>query len=103
VAIENLRKAKNPTWKTKAFFTIRTKNFLIHDCRLVLAPTGRLIAHLPYKEYMENGQKRYEPVIEFLDVDYLEAVTAQAIEAYESLLGNKKRPPRNINPDSPKG
>jgi len=52
--IENLRLTKNPKWKTRAFFTLRTKNFLIHNCRLVLADTGRLIAMMPYTEYREQ-------------------------------------------------
>jgi hypothetical protein len=85
--IENMRKALNPTWKTKAYFSLRTKNFLIHDCRLVLADTGRLIAHLPYK----GSGPTYEPVIESLDVDYLEAVTALAVEAYQELGRRHKK------------
>ncbi len=83
--IENMERAKNPTWKTKAFFTIRTKNFLIYRCRLVMAPTGRLIAHLPYREYVKKGKTIYEPVIKFLDLDYLEVVTQEAVKAYEAL------------------
>ena len=88
--IENMRKAPDSTWKTKAFFSLRTKNFLIHGCRLVLADTGRLIAMMPYREYRERGVMKFEPVIEALDVDYLEAVTALAVEAYQELVG---RPP----------
>ena len=83
--IKNMRKAKNPDFKTKAFFDIVTKNFIIHNCRLVLAGTGRLIVMLPYQEYMSNGRKVFEPVIEFLDVDYIEAVTQDAIIAFEKV------------------
>ena len=88
--IENLRLAENPKWKTRAFFNLRTKNFLIHDCRLVLADTGRLIAMMPYKEYREHGVMKFETIIEALDVDYLEAVTAQAVESYNECLRRKK-------------
>ena len=88
--IENMRLAKDPTWKTRAFFNLRTKNFLIHGCRLVLAPTGRLIVMMPYKEYRSQGQKKFEPVIEALDVDYLEAVTGMAVEAYQKLVSGEK-------------
>ena len=84
--IENLRLTKNPKWKTRAFFTLRTKNFLIHNCRLVLADTGRLIAMMPYTEY----RKQFVPIIEVLSVDYLEAVTAQAVEVYHECLRRKK-------------
>jgi len=84
--IENLRLTKNPKWKTRAFFTLRTKNFLIHNCRLVLADTGRLIAMMPYTEYREQ----FVPIIEVLSVDYLEAVTAQAVEVYHECLRRKK-------------
>jgi NH3-dependent NAD+ synthetase len=85
-----MRKAPDPTWKTKAFFDLRTKNFLIRGCRLALADTGRLIVMMPYKEYTVRGQKKFETVIEALDVDYLEAVTAQAVEAYQEQIGHEK-------------
>ena len=84
--IENLRLTKNPKWKTRAFFTLRTKNFLIHNCRLILVDTGRLIAMMPYTEYREQ----FVPIIEVLSVDYLEAVTAQAVEVYHECLRRKK-------------
>ena len=88
--IENLRLTKNPKWKTRAFFTFRTKSFLIHNCRLVLADTGRLIAMMPYTEYRERGIMKFVPIIEILSVDYLEAVTAQAVEVYHECLRRKK-------------
>jgi DNA-binding cell septation regulator SpoVG len=88
--IEKMRKAPDPTWKTKAFFTLRTKNFLIHNCRLVLADSGRLVVQMPYTSKLERGKKTFEVVIEPLSVDYLEAVTAQAISAYQECLGKKK-------------
>jgi len=88
--IEKMRKAPDPTWKTKAFFSLRTKNFLIHNCRLVLADSGRLIAMMPYKEYRQGGVMKFETIIEALDVDYLEAVTAQAVEVYQELCRHKK-------------
>lgn len=87
--IENLRLAPDSTWKTKAFFNLRTKNFLIRDCRLVLADTGRLIAMMPYKEFRERGVMKFETIIEALDVDYLEAVTAQAVEVFRAVEGKK--------------
>jgi DNA-binding cell septation regulator SpoVG len=88
--IEKMRKAPDSTWKTKAFFSLRTKNFLIHNCRLVLAENGRMIAMMPYREYRERGVMKFETIIEPLAVDYLEAVTALAVEAYQELVG---RPP----------
>ena len=88
--IENMRPVKDPKWKTRAFFNLRTKNFLIHDCRLVRADTGRLIAMMPYKEYRQGGVMKFETIIEALDVDYLEAVTAQAVEVYQELCRHKK-------------
>lgn len=83
--IENMRKATDPKFKTKAFFDIVTKNFRIRSCRLVAAPTGRLIVMLPYREYLSGGRKVYDPVIEFLDVDYIEAVTQEALTAFEKV------------------
>lgn len=89
-----MRKAPDPTWKTKAFFSIRTKNFLIHNCRLVLADTGRLIVQLPYTSKFEFGRNTFSPIIEPLSVDYLEAVTALALEKFESLC--KKAPHKGL-------
>ncbi len=87
MVIKNMKRAKNlPGWKTKAFFSVETKNFIIHNCRLVLADTGRLIAHLPYEQHPEGGRIVYGgPVIEFKDLDYLEAVTEAAVKAYDAL------------------
>ena len=82
-----MTKVDRPGWKTKATFTVETKNFLIHQCRLVLADTGRLIADMPYREFMSRGQKKYEKIIEILDVDYLEAVTSAALEEAGRLWG----------------
>ena len=76
--ILNLTKVDRPGWKTKATFTVETKNFRIHQCRLVLGETGRLVADMPYREFMSRGQKKYDNIIEILDVDYLEAVTSAA-------------------------
>lgn len=74
----NMVKLKNPEWRTKAFFSIDTVNFLIHDCRLVEAPSGRLVVQMPYRT------KLSEPVIHIKDIDYLEAVGMEAIKVYES-------------------
>ena len=84
--IKNMVKAKNPSFRTKAFFSIETKNFLIHNCRLVLADSGRLVVQMPYREYQSNGQKKYDPIIQIKDFDYLEAVGQDAVSAYEALL-----------------
>jgi len=83
--IKNLRKVKNPTGRTRAFFSVETKNFIIHDCRLVQTDSGSLVGHLPFKRYISQGRKVYEPVIEFKDLDYLEVVTAEAVKAYDLL------------------
>jgi hypothetical protein len=85
VTVINMRRATNPDHKTKAFFDFKTKNFLIRGCRLVLAPTGRLIVMLPYREYTHKGKKMFDTVIEFLDIDYIEAVTSEAIQTYDQL------------------
>ena len=83
--IENMRKAKDPKFKTKAYFDIVTKNFKIHNCRLVMADTGRLIVMLPYREYLSKGRKIFETIIEFLDIDYIEAVTQEALVAFKKV------------------
>jgi hypothetical protein len=85
VTVINMRRDPNLSHKTKAFFDFKTKNFLIRGCRLVLAPTGRLIVMLPYREYTHKGKKVFETVIEFMDIDYIESVTAEAIKTYEQL------------------
>jgi len=41
---------------------------------------------MPYTEYREQ----FVPIIEVLSVDYLEAVTAQAVEVYHECLRRKK-------------
>ena len=84
--IKGMVKAKNQAFKTKAFFSIVTKNCTIHDCRLVMADSGRLIVQMPYREYQANGQKKYMPIIHINDTDYLEAVGSEAVKVYESLL-----------------
>jgi DNA-binding cell septation regulator SpoVG len=78
-------KAKNPDFKTKAFFSIVTKNFVINDCRLVRAESGKLVVLMPYREYMDRGVKKFMPIIHIQDVDYLEAVGQEAVKVYESL------------------
>lgn len=84
--IKGMVKAKNPAFKTKAFFSIVTKNFTIHDCRLVMAGSGKLFVQMPYREYQAGGQKKYMPIIHINDTDYLEAVGSEAVRAYEALL-----------------
>jgi hypothetical protein len=76
--IRGMIRTKDPSWKTKAFFSVDTKNFIIHDCRLVESPSGRLVVQMPYRS------KLTEPVIHIKDVDYLEAVGEAAIMVYES-------------------
>ena len=85
--ILNLTKVDRPGWKTKATFTVETKNFRIHQCRLVLGERGRLVADMPYREFMSRGQKKYDKIIEILDVDYLEALTSAALEEAGRLWG----------------
>ena len=77
--IKNMVKTKDPTWFTKAFFSIETKNFLIHGCRLVTGNKGRLVVQMPYKDKLSN------PIIHIKDNDYLEAVGEEAVKLYESL------------------
>ena len=71
--------------RTKAFFDIETKNFIIYQCRLVQADSGRLIIHLPYRQYTVRGKKIYDPIIRFKDVDYIEALSEEAIKTYNAI------------------
>jgi hypothetical protein len=88
VEIKNLIRLRKPIkWgngEIVAKFNIETKNFLIRDCSLVLAPSGRLIVQLPYRTYTYGGQLRQEAVIEFKEVDFLEAIGQDAVRVYEA-------------------
>jgi DNA-binding cell septation regulator SpoVG len=81
----NMRKVQKPQGRTRAFFTLETENFLIHDCRLVETDSGRLVAHLPFKTYDAGGRRGiYEPVVEFKDLDYLNWITEEALKVYNA-------------------
>jgi len=83
--IKNMRKVKNPDSKTKALFSVETKNFIINDCRLELAGSGKLIARLPFSVEIFQGRTYYRPIIEFKDLDYVEAISEAAVKAYEAI------------------
>ena len=89
--IKGMVSAKNPDFKTKAFFAIETKNFVIQDCRLVQTHTGKLVVQMPYREYMDHGQKKFMPIIHVKDIDYLEAVGEEALKVYNSISKPSKR------------
>ena len=78
-------KTKDPTWWTKAFFAIETKNFIIHGCRLVTGDKGRLVVQMPYKDKLTN------PIIHVKDTDYLEAIGEEALKVYNSISKSSKR------------
>lgn len=79
--ILNMRKVKNPEFKTRAFFDLETKNFYIHDCRLVMGNKDRLVVMMPFKMV----KNRFHSVIEIKDVDYLEAVGEKAVRIFEEI------------------
>ncbi len=93
--IRNMRRAKAEpewNWDTKAFFSVKTKNFTLHNCRLILAPSGKLVPQFPRERHMEIGRMVEGPVIEFDDLDYLEAVREAAVKVYEVLAAKGKYP-----------
>ncbi len=83
--IKNMRRVKGSGKNIVALFSVETKNFIVNDCRLELAETGRLIARFPFTEETYQGRTYYKPIIEFKDLDYLEAVGQAAVKAYEAL------------------
>ncbi len=83
--IKFMTPTQNPDFKTKAYFSVETKNFYIHGCRLVMGSQGRLVVMMPFRESVKKGVKIFESVIEIKNVDYLEAVGEMAVKVYESL------------------
>ena len=48
----------------KAFASVRLGGVTIHDCRIGQQPRQRCWVSLPQREYTQDGQKKYAPVVE---------------------------------------
>lgn len=81
--IKHLTKINKEGSKTRAFFSIETKNFIINDVRLVEGPNGGLFAALPSREYVnKKGEKKYQPIIWIKDLDVIKAISEEAVRVY---------------------
>ncbi len=85
MVIKNMRKVKGSEKNVVALFSVETKNFIINQCRLELSESGKLIPRFPFSQETFQGRTYYKPIIEFKDIDYVEAVREYAVKAYETL------------------
>lgn len=88
--IKNMTKINKEGSKTKAFFSIETKNFIINDVKLIEGQKGIFVS-FPSREYIDKktGQKKYQPIIWVKDVDFIKAVNEEAMRVYN---GDSREP-----------
>jgi len=80
--IKNMNKFNKEGNKTKAFFSVDTKNFTINDCKLVEGTNG-LFVSMPSREYVNaKGEKKFQPIIWIKDVDFIKAINDEAVKVY---------------------
>lgn len=87
-----MSKVKDGQSKVKAYFSIDTKNFTINNVKLIQGDNGGLFAAMPSREYVnKKGEKKYQPIIWIKDLDYINAITEEAVKVYQG------QPPDNVD------